>query len=309
MNQHSSIKTAGSLLERAAEKFDFAAALRGAATEAPMPAAALSPPPMAPAAADISRARPMFPDAQPAGRQGEVDRHALIERGFLLPDLRPGALAEEFRIVKRQLLLRAAGQGGELIDNGRMILVCSAKPGEGKTFCSINLALSMARETDLDVVLVDCDFSKPEILKTFGLEDGPGLIDALADGSVDPEACLIHTDIPNLSVLPGGKQLNDTTELLASQRTKDVLDRLIARHPTRILIVDSSPALSASSASMLAMHAGQAVMVVKADVTVEAELREALGLLDGCRHIQMLLNAVTFTPNGKRFSNYYGYGE
>ena len=59
----------------------------------------------------------------------------------------------------------------------------------------------------------------------------------------------------------------------------------------------------------MATHAGQAGMVVKADSTDEAELREALGLLDGCRHIQLLLNAVTFTPNGKRFASYYGYGD
>ncbi|MGJ8536542.1 MAG: hypothetical protein ACSHW2_05270, partial [Parasphingopyxis sp.] len=81
------------------------------------------------------------------------------------------------------------------------------------------------------------------------------------------------------------------------------------RSPTRIVIFDSPPALSASPASVLAMLAGQTVMVVKADTTSEAELREALSLLDGCDDIQLLLNGVTFTPNGKRFSAYYGYGE
>lgn len=299
MNKHSSIQASGSLLERAAHKFDFAAALRGAASEQPEVAASVQ-------AGEIFAA----PQTAPAhGRRANIDRNRLAEAGFALPDERPGALAEEFRIVKRQLLLHAAGQGGEMIRNGRMILVCSAKPDEGKTFCSVNLALSMAREKDLDVVLVDCDFSKPDLVNTFGLEDGPGVMDALADTSVSAESCLIHTDIPNLSVLPAGRHNDDATELLASKRTKQVLENLLAANPTRVMIFDSPPALSASPASVLAMHAGQAVMVVRADTTSEAELREALGLLDGCANIQMLLNAVTFTPNGKRFSTYYGYGD
>jgi exopolysaccharide/PEP-CTERM locus tyrosine autokinase len=243
------------------------------------------------------------------GREASVDRVALAEAGFVLPDQRPGPLAEEFRIVKRQLLLRAAGEGGRPVENSRTILVCSAKPDEGKTFCAINLALSMAREKDLDIVLADGDFSKPEIAKIMSLEEGPGIIDALADPAIDIEACIVKTDIPNLSVLPAGRPTDDATELLASQRTRDALHRLTANSPTRIVIFDSPPALSASPASVLAMHAGQAVMVVKADVTSEAELREALGLLDGCRDIQLLLNGVTFAPNGKRFSSYYGYGD
>lgn len=329
MNEHSSIRASGSLLERAAEKFDFGAALRGAAQEPAVPAGAparvmpvepLAPPPAeaAPRAAEPAVA-PSVAAPVPApveaprpahnGHEAVVDRASLAEAGFILPDMRPGALAEEFRIVKRQLLLRAAGQGGQPIENGRMILVCSAKPDEGKTFCAINLALSMARETDLDVVLADCDFNKPEIVEILGIEDGPGLMDALADRTIDAESCVIRTDIPNLSVLPAGRHSDDAPELLASQRTREVFDGLLARDPARILIVDSPPALSASPASILAMHAGQTMMVVKADATNEAELREALGLLDGCKHIQLLLNAVTFSPNGKRFGDYYGYGE
>lgn len=310
MNKHSSIQASGSLLERAAQKYDFAAALRGEVQaesfEAPQPREIFTP------TEPVSRPSEIFPESfgdSQSGRHASVDRVALADAGFILPDQRPGALAEEFRIVKRQLLLRAAGEGGETIKNGRMMLVCSAKPNEGKTFCSVNLALSMAREKDLDIVLVDCDFSKPELPKIFGLDDGPGIMDALGDPSIDAEDCIIHTDIPNLSVLPAGRPSNDATELLASHRTRDVFDRLISRSPTRIMIFDSPPALSASPASGLAMHTGQAVMVVKADTTNEAELREALGLLDGCRHIQLLLNAVTFSPNGKRFANYYGYGE
>ncbi|MCA1749298.1 MAG: AAA family ATPase [Parasphingopyxis sp.] len=306
MNQHSSIKPGGSLLERAADKFDFAAALRGAARNGSDAAPEAAPVP-APAEIIPMRAQPVGP--APAGRHAEVDRARLVAEGFALPDMRPGPLAEEFRVVKRQLLLRAAGQGAARIVNGRMILVGSAKPDDGKTFCAINLALSMARETDLDVVLADCDFSKPELPRKFGVEDGPGLMDAIADDSCDIEACLIHTDIPNLSILPAGRHSDDATEHLAAKRTSAVFERLLARSPTRIVVCDTSPVLSASSASVLALHAGQTVFVVKADKTTEAELRESLNLLDGCDRIDLLLNAVNFAPNGQRFGDYYGYGD
>ena len=301
MNKHSSIHSTGSLLERAFEKFDFAAALRGAADEFPVIEEGRQP--------GIQKVIARTAPAQNNGKAFQVDRVALAESGFILPDQRPGPLAEEFRIVKRQLLLRAAGEGGLQIDNGRMILVCSAKPDEGKTFCSVNLALSMARERDLDIVLADTDLNNPEIASLMGLEDGPGFIDAIADPSVSIESCLVRTDIPNLSILRSGRRTDDATELLASQQTRNVVQALLAQHPARIAVFDSPPALSASPASVLAMHAGQTVMVVKADATSEAELREALSLLDGCEHIQLLLNGATYAPNGKRFSNYYGYGE
>lgn len=304
MNKYSSIGSSGSLLERAAEKFDFAAALRGAETEFPEPEAV-------PVPDDALAVRDMVARTVPtaSAETVAVDRVALAEAGFILPDQRPGPLAEEFRIVKRQLLLRAAGEGGTPLKNGRMILVCSANPDEGKTFCSVNLALSMSRETDLDIVLVDSDLNNPEIAKLMGIADGPGLIDALTDPAIDIESCVTRTDIPNLSILRSGRRTDDATELLASQRTSAKIEGLLNHSPTRIVIFDSPPALSASPASVLAMLAGQTVMVVKADTTSEAELGEALGLLDGCDDIQLLLNGATFTPNGKRFSSYYGYGE
>lgn len=309
-----SIRTSGSLLERAAAKYDFAALQRAAndepeaVAEAPREAFRQAPDERtwaAPARLEVTRPAPT---PRLGGAERAVDRARLHERGFILPDARPGKLAEEFRIIKRQLLIAAAGQGGRAIANGRMILVASANPDEGKTFCSVNLALSMAREPELDVVLVDGDFSKPEIVRTFGLEDGPGLIDALADPMVDIEGCVIRTDLPNLSILPAGTRRDDTTELLASSRTREVLGRLLGGG-TRIVIFDSPPALSASPASGLALHAGQTVVVVKADRTSEAELREALSLLDGCDRIQLLLNGASFAASGRRFGSYYGYGD
>jgi len=287
-----------SLLERAAEIYDFKAALERRQPVEPLAGAAGLPP------------LPVPPSGPHPGRYGEIDRVELAEQGFILPDAPVSALAEEFRIVKRQLLLAArGGPGVTAVDRGRMILVASAQPDEGKTFCAVNLALSIAAEKDVEVLLVDADFAKPEVLSILGLEGGPGFIDALADPAVDVEACVIRTDIPNLSVLPAGRRTNEATELVASDRTRTLLEQLVARNPARILVFDSPPALAASQASVLALHVGQVLMVVRADKTSELELREAIGHLSGCASIQLLLNGVAFAPRGRRFGSYYGFGE
>ncbi len=297
--------TSGSLIERAAEIYNFKAAIK--APVFPSVAATLSPPVQtAPVSAshevDAKRAHRVRPVVS-------VDRNRLRDSGFIVPGDAPGSLAEEFRIVKRQLLLNASGAAtGKPLARGRMILVCSAQPNDGKTFCAVNLALSLASERDTDVLLVDADVAKPEILSTLGIEGGPGLMDALQDPSIDVEQLIITTDVPKLSVLAAGRQANNDTEMLASARTKQLLDGLAGNHPSRIVIFDSAPALAASPASVLALNVGQVVMVVRADRTTESELRDALALVDGCPNISLLLNGSSYFGGNHSFGSYYGQG-
>ena len=239
-----------------------------------------------------------------------IDRALLAEKGMLVPGAPIGALAEEFRLVKRQLLLGARALAeGPMQERSRTILVGSAKPGEGKTFCAINLAISLAAERDVEVLLVDSDFAKPNIMATLGLEDSTGLLDILADRSLDPEEFVVQTDVPQLSLLPAGKRSHSDTELLASARTREVVDRLLANDPRRIIVFDTPPALAASPASVLALLVGQVMLVVRADRTTEAEVREAVNLLDGCDQISLVLNSRSYEPGGGRFGSYYGQGE
>jgi exopolysaccharide/PEP-CTERM locus tyrosine autokinase len=244
----------------------------------------------------------------PSQRLAQVDRGRLRKRGFLDPDVPVGALAEEFRMVKRQLLAMTE-QPGIPEEKRRIGLICSANPDEGKTFCALNLALSLAGEQDVEVLLVDGDFGKPEILATLGIEPQAGFVDAITDPSLDAEGLIVRTDIGALSVLGAGMQVNNVSELLASERTRDVLARLTEANPRRIVLFDSPPALAASSASVLASHAGQTVMVVRADRTAEADLREALDLLAPCPHLSLLLNGAGFAASGRRFGSYYGHGQ
>lgn len=325
MNKHSSIKSAGSLLERASEMYDFGSALRGPkvdAADAPvaeppvMQQAAAPVAPSAPAAAaavPVQAAQPLPAKQAPAAvehsRYAKIDRKLLVENNFIDPDGAVSGLSEEFRIVKRQLLLAArGGKGYDPVEHGERILVCSAHPDEGKTYSAVNLALSMAKEKDNRVLLIDADFAKPSVVKTLGIENSTGLMDALADESCDAESLVIDTDVPGLSVLPAGAATNQDTEYLASSRTSAILDQLTANDPSRILIFDSPPALAASPASVLALHVGQCLMVVRADETTDSALRDALNLLSGCENIQLLLNRAKFSPTGRKFGSYYGYG-
>jgi protein-tyrosine kinase len=303
MNKHSPIKSAGSLVERAAELYDFGAALRGTTTAPVAPVEVAPDVPEAPATTARPAVRPM------SGAVGAISRDRLAAQNFIDPDGPVTGLSEEFRIVKRQLLLAArGGKGVDALPHGERILVCSAHPDEGKTYCAINLALSMASEKDNRVLLVDADFAKPSVLSTLGIEQGPGFMDALADDSADVERFVIRTDIEGLSILPAGTQTNQDTEYLAAARTAKVIDDLTRNDPTRIIIFDSPPALAASPASVLALHVGQVLMVVHADVTTDSALRDALSLLGGCEHVQLLLNRTKFSPTGRKFGNYYGYG-
>lgn len=366
MNKHSTLRSSGSLLERAAEIYDFSSGFRPSPAPAPAreerveasrplpvpaepepvdffpeaeeaPAVQAAPAPEPIDIFELEEAEPVLAEAPPApapvaksakrpaitrseetdipapaaydGPVQAVDREALAKAGFIVPEAPATGLAEEFRMIKRQLLLGTRGKTGVPVDKSQAILVCSDQPNEGKTFSAINLALSLASEKEVEVLLVDGDFKKPEILSILGLASGPGLIDAIADPSADAEDFVIRTDIDGLSVLPAGAQANNVTELLASERTPQVLADLTARNPSRIVIFDSPPALMASPAAVLATHVGQVMIVVRADQTTEADLREAIALLSGCEHLSLMLNGAGFAATGRRFGSYYGYGQ
>lgn len=342
MTQHSKIPLSGqnktrtpgeSLIERAAGHFDFNAMIarpgplpaepaRKAAAPAPaepvapvISAPVASPAPFAPPpglGAELPVETPAEAAPQPApafhGEHHPVDREQLREQGLIVPEGTVTTLLEEFRIVKRQLLVQA----GDLRRQGagaaaQRILISSPHPGEGKTYCALNLALSIAAEKESEVLLVDADFAKPSILSALGLPGGPGLMDALMDETIDPAACVLGTDIPGLWVMPAGDTTINDSEYLSSSRTAAVLERLTENAPRRMVIFDSPPALAASPAAELAKYVGQTVVIVRADRTGQGALEDAISLLNACPNVQLLLNDAQFSPSGRRFGSYYGY--
>lgn len=262
-----------------------------------------------PATVKVTPQVPALKSVEFRGERLPVNRQHLRDQGLIVPESSVTAVLEEFRIVKRQLLYNA----GQLAQQGmgpaaQRVLICSPHPGEGKSFTAVNLALAIAAEKESEVLLVDADFAKPSVLSMLGLPGGPGLMDALSNPDVDAAECVIGTDIPGLWVMPAGSATASDSEYLSSSRTRDVLDRLIQGAPNRFVIFDSPPALAASPAAELAKYVGQSVVVARADRTGAGALEDAVSLLSACPNIQLLLNAVHFSPSGRRFGSYYGYG-
>ncbi len=248
------------------------------------------------------------PKAASKRKVQEIDLVALREAGYITPDMPPNLMSEEFRIIKRSILLSAFSKGDKRVKNGNVVLVTSSNPGEGKSFCAINLALSIATEQDTTVLLIDADFSKPEVLNRLGVSGGRGLMDVVADDNMDVGDCLIRTNIPNLVLLPAGRQHNLTTELLASERMANIANEIGARYPDRLVIFDSPPVLASSAASVLALYMGQIVFVIEAEKTTEPQIKESLGMVSACDHISLLLNKTRYSGSNKKFATYYGYG-
>ncbi len=254
---------------------------------------------------------PIVPQSPPepavalGGGFAEIDRDRLRARGLLVPEEPVSALLEELRIIKRDVIADARANRSAL---DRRILVCSPHQGEGKTYCAVNLAIALAAERDVEVLLVDADTMRPSVAERLGIEEGPGLMDALADPSCVPEKLALRTDIEGLFILRAGSTGAQDAEYLASARTADVLDRLTRDAPNRYLIFDTPPALAASPAAELAAHVGQAILVARADETSRAALEDAQQLLSACANIKLLLNAAQFSPSGRRFGEYEGMG-
>ena len=241
-----------------------------------------------------------------SGEKHAILRELLREQGLIDPDGGASRLLEEFRIIKRQVLASAKAEGTAA---SRRVLVCSPHPNEGKTFCALNLALAMASERDGEVLLIDADFGKPSVLSRLGLSSETGFMDVLADPSAHVEDYVIGTDIPGLWVMGAGARTGRDSEYLASERTWEVLNRLTRGAPNRMIVFDSPPALAATPASELAKHVGQALLVARADQTGQVALEDAIDLLAACPDIRLLLNDATFSPSGRKFGSYYGYGE
>jgi len=244
------------------------------------------------------------------GEVVHVDLDALMRAG-LLPseDEASGRLSNEVRRAKLPLLNNATGKSAKVPEFADRIAVTSAVPGEGKTFSAINLALSLAREPDFEVVLLDGDIPKSDVTRTFGLQGYPGLMDILADESRRPADVILHTDVPNLFLVPAGQRNSLAAELFGGRRMGQVLEDLGASSKQRLLVFDSSPLLATPEARVLASQMGQVVVVVGAGHTRRYELKSALEGLGGSQYVGLILNKSRLPAIENPYYGYYGqYG-
>lgn len=241
--------------------------------------------------------------------QTTLDLDAISASGLLVPNAARSQLADEFRVIKRPLIANAMGRNTASMQNGNLIMITSALPGEGKSFTAINLAISIAMELDNTVMLVDADVARPSVLNMLGLPPTKGLLDVIQNNSVDISEVLLRTNIEKLSILPSGTPHPRATELLASDIMVRLLDDMASRYNDRIIIFDSPPLLLTTESRVLASHMGQVVMVVNAENTAQAAVKEAITTIDSCPVKMMVLNQVRSSKTeGYGYGYGYGYG-
>jgi exopolysaccharide/PEP-CTERM locus tyrosine autokinase len=232
-----------------------------------------------------------------------IDRLALRAKGYLAEEGKEKQFANHFRRIKRPLVDKA--MSNDTAVELRVIMVTSALPGEGKTFSSLNLALSMAQERDVSVLLVDCDVAKRHIGEILGLRDEAGLLDALVDESLDVESLVVGTNVPGFSILPAGRRVETTAELLSSKRMRQVMAGFCVHNPRRIVLLDSPPLLITNEGRALLKVAGQIVLVMRAGHTPRHAVEDAVALFGPQHAGGIILNHV---GGGGADGYYYGYG-
>lgn len=241
--------------------------------------------------------------AESRSKRVHIDLARLASMGYLTPAEPRARIADEFRIIKRPLLVGVhnAPHGGS--ERSNLIMVTSSLPGEGKTFVSVNLAISIAMELDKTVLLVDADVSRPSVLPRLGLPQSAGLLDLLTDSSIGMSDVLLGSNIDKLTILPAGAERARATELLASDSMSRLLDELSSRYADRIIVFDAPPLLPSTESRVLATRMGQVVMVVEADNTPHRAVSQALSTIEACPVVFPLLNKISRSEVGA----YYGY--
>ncbi len=267
------------LVERAAERLLHLGLLNGSA--------------MPPPAAGADVVSPELPDCPSHEAEWTPTRSiigmALLERAGMFDWSRGRSrILEEFRLAQRQLLRVASRPTAAGIAN--LVMVTSARPGEGKSFVSLNLACSIALQGDRDVLLIDCDPSRQSISHTLGLVQAPGVLDLAANPRLAAEDIILRTEVKNLSVLPVGREQTRSSELFASRDMTYLVQQLGRRDGNRVVLLDAAPCLSTSDPAALAPVVGQILMVVQAERTQREEVESALELLQACPSIMLVLN-------------------
>lgn len=268
--------------------------------------------PEAPAAAQDLAAPPAgdsgtSADMDVSSRYVELDLKRLDEMRIVTPRSPRSQIAEEFRMIKRPILANARGKGASPVENGNLIMVTSSVPGEGKSFNSINLAMSIAMELDNTVLLVDADVARPSVLNLLGLPPAKGLMDVLLDNTVGLPDVLLRTNIEKLTLLPAGMPHKNATELLASSAMKKLLVEIAHRYPDRIIVFDSPPLMVTTEAPVLAQSMGQLVLVVEAGRTTQTMVKQALAKVASCPVKLLVLNKARYARTDGYYG-YYGYG-
>ena len=236
----------------------------------------------------------------------EIDLARMEEKGFVSTSNKRRLINEEYRAIKRKIIDNAFGPLSKSLNNSNIIMVTSSRPGEGKTFTAVNLALSIALEQDKTVLLVDADVLRPNVMRTLELQNQQGLMEYLLGEKTDIAEVMCQTNVPNLRIIPAGKSHHLSTELLASERMYDAVQEFANRYPDRLVIVDTPPLLGINETAILANLAGQAIVVVEEAATKIADIQEAVSHLNPEMAIGFVVNkGQKVNRKGTGYGYYY----
>lgn len=209
----------------------------------------------------------------------------------------PNALLENFRLIRSSILLNVSPKGP-----GRVIMLTSARPGEGKTTVSSNVAWAFSSLGDR-TLLIDCDLRRGRAHDVAGVSNAIGLTNVLT-GMATLDECVLKAEAENLWIIPRGPVIAGTTELLNSGVFSVILDKLKERFDR--IILDTPPILGLSETAFLQNHADGVVVVARCGVTLRKDVEDAVTSLRklGAHFYGFVLNCVDFT---KRRNHYYYY--
>ncbi len=237
-----------------------------------------------------------------------LDFTKLKKLGYLTPDSNNKVLSEEYRAIKRPVLMNAFGKGAVPIERGNLIAITSSLPGEGKTYTTLNLALSIATELDSTVLIIDGDILRPKLSQLLGLERNKGLTDVLHDPQTRISDVLVSTQIPKLKIMPAGNKYENSTELLSSDGMERLVVELGNRYSDRIVLFDSPPLLATSEATVLNHLMGQILLVVEAGKTPVDAVKDSLSHIHEDKVIGLVLNKTNGQAVRGGYGSYGGYG-
>ncbi len=202
----------------------------------------------------------------------EALNQKILDEHKVIYDCRSHPASDQVKILRTQMLQRLLGFGGN------SVLISSPRPGEGKTVNAINLAISIAQEVDRTVLLIDANLRKPAVHKYFGLGKTKGLADYLL-GKASISDIMINPGIDKLTIIPGGRPLTTSSEMLGATRTADLVTEMKTRYTDRILVFDGPDILTNADAQVFAKLVDGVVLVVEAEKTARQDIKKAIELL------------------------------
>ena len=219
---------------------------------------------------------------------------AVLERNRVVAYNTASPEIEAYRVLRTRILHRARGTGGTTV------MVTSAVPGEGKTVTTVNLALTFAKAFSQTALLVDADLKRQQVHQVLGFESGKGLGDYLRDGC-DVSDLIVWPGIEKLTIISGGKRIEESSELLGSPGMRTLVEGMKSRYDDRYIFFDVPPVLAGADAISFAPLVDHILFVVQANRTSLADVRKALQLLPK----EKILGLVVNRQSGSDAPKYY----